>query len=128
AGCGKREPEENQAAAHLRTIARAYDLANYKRHRPPRNMEEMKASLQEMMGEGQDVEAVLRSPNDGEPDEVVWGINLERETNGGLLLAYERKGVDGKRYAINVSRVVKQLSDEEINNGSAPRGRRPTGG
>src|SRR5262245_35098046 len=36
AGCaGKRGPEENQAAAHLRKIALAYDEVIYRKRRPP---------------------------------------------------------------------------------------------
>jgi hypothetical protein len=113
-GCSsKKEYEENQAATHLRKIMQAYDEACYK-GRPPKNMDEFRPYIQQVT-QAEDLDAYLRSPNDGEPYEIVWGIDLERVSSGGLLLAYEKKGVDGKRYAINAARVVKQLSDEEIN-------------
>ncbi|HXG12601.1 MAG TPA: hypothetical protein VNK04_22785 [Gemmataceae bacterium] len=125
-GCGKKPPEENQAAIHLRMIANAYNEVNYRHKRSPRSVEELKPILQEMGVE--DPDAYLRSPNDGEPYEIVWGINLERVSDGGILVAYEKKGVNGKRYAINAARIVKQLTDAEIEQASPSRGKKPAGG
>jgi len=126
-GCaGKAKPEENQAAAHLRKIVQAYNEVNYRHGRSPRSADELKPILKQM-SERDDPEIFLRSPNDGEPYEIVWGINLERVTDGSILVAYEKKGVDGKRYAINVARIVKQLTDAEIQKASPPRGKKPAG-
>lgn len=127
AGCGgKREPEENQAATHLRKIAQAYNEVNYRHGRSPRSVDELKPILKQI-SERDDPDIFLRSPNDGEPYEIVWGINLERITDGSLLVAYEKKGVDGKRYAISADRVVKHLTDEEIEKASTLKGKKPAG-
>src|SRR5262245_28912503 len=128
AGCaGKRGPEENQAAAHLRKIALAYDEVIYLKRRPPRGPEDLRPVLQEIC-KPDDPDVLLRSPNDGEPYEIVWGINLGRQTDGSVLLAYEKKGADGRRYAINVARVVTHLTDAEIGKASPPKGKGPGGG
>lgn len=127
-GCGgKREPEENQAATHLRKITAAYHEFNYRHGRSPQSADQLKPILKEM-NEQDDPDVLLRSPNDGEPYEIVWGINLERVTDGSLLVAYEKKGVDGKRYAINAARIVKQVTDAEMGKASPPRGKRSAGG
>lgn len=127
AGCaGKHPPEENQAAVHLRKIAQAYDLVLYKNRRPPRNAEELKPFLQQL-GPHDAPEDLLRSPNDGQPYEIVWGVNPDREANLSALLAHEKNGVDGKRYAITVGRIVKTLTEAEFKDTSYPGGKQPAG-
>jgi hypothetical protein len=119
-------PQENKAAGHLRTIAQAFDLAIDKR-RVPQNVEELKPFLQQLSG-GEDVEVLLRSPNDGQPYEIMWGVNLEREEAIDAIFAHEKLGVAGRRYVITVSRIVKQIGDDEFSKASFARGKKPARG
>ena len=47
AGCSQPPKQEDTAAVNLRRIVQAYDIAEYKLHRPPRNEDELKRFLGE---------------------------------------------------------------------------------
>ena len=98
AGCSKTSTEvagqgPDDAAVQLRTVASAYSGATVKLGRPPRNMEELKPFLKL----GGDPDQILRSPHDGQPFEIVWGVDAE-EANG--VFAYEKQGAGGKRWVL----------------------------
>jgi hypothetical protein len=122
-GCAEksRGPEENKAANHLRKIAQAFDLAQYKGS-APKNAEEIKPLLKQL-SKDEEPDAMLRSPNDGEPYEVAWGARLDRQTDLKAILAYEKKGVDGKRYVITVARIVLQMNDADFEAATFVQGR-----
>jgi hypothetical protein len=127
-GCtGPPQPQENQAAAHLRTIIQAYDLALYHKGRPPRDAEELKPFLKQLR-EHEDPDVLLRSPNDGQPYEIVWGVNLNQDVDPGAVLAYEKQGAEGKRYVITVGRIVKEMTEAEFSGASLARGRKSSKG
>jgi len=119
-GCaGKRESQENPAAAHLRRIAGAYDMVLYHKRRPPRSVEDLKPFLKE--DEQGDPDVFLRSPNDGQPYEIVWGVNLDNEENLSAILAHEKNGVEGKRYVITIARIVKEMTEEDFKRATFPK-------
>lgn len=85
-GSSKRRPDLRIASQNnLRQIGIAY-LNACSQDRPPANVEELKAHL--------DGPAVLQSPRDQQPYEIVWGVDLTRLPDGGagILLAWEKTG------------------------------------
>jgi hypothetical protein len=122
-GCSQKPKfEENKAADHLRKIANAFDVAAYAGGAPT-NADELKPHLKTVSPKD-DPETLLRSPNDGEPYEIMWGVNLDRQTDIGAIFAHEKKGVNGKRYVISVARIVTQVSDADFENSTFAKGRR----
>jgi hypothetical protein len=124
AGCSEKPKfQENKAADHLRKIAIAFDNFNHGKGHPPKDAEDIKPILK-LLSPKENPDDVLRSPNDGEPYEILWGVNLERQTEFGAIFAHEKKGVDGKRYVITVSRLVSQMTDAELQGATFARGKR----
>jgi hypothetical protein len=122
-GCSEKPKfQENKAADHLRKIGQAFDMAQYAGG-APNNADEIKPFLKKLSPKD-DPEILLRSPNDGEPYEIVWGVNLERQSDLALIFAHEKNGVNGKRYVINVGRIVSQMEDSEFQNATYAKGRR----
>ncbi len=123
-GCSERprKVEENQAAHRLRKIAHAYDIGLLS-GRMPRSAEDLKPLLKQA-SPTEDPEDMLRSPNDGESFEIMWGVNLDRQTELDLILAHEKKGKDGKRYVLTVARLVSQMGDADFENARFAKGKR----
>lgn len=123
-GCSDKPkgPPENKAADHLRKIAQSFDLALYKGG-APKNAEEIKPFLK-LLSKDEEPDDLLSSPNDNEPYVIMWGVNLERQTDTAAILAHEKKGADGKRYVINVARIVSQMSDADFAAANFAKGRR----
>ena len=63
---------------------------------------------------------------DGEEFVVVWGLNLE-SLPADTVLAYERKGVDGKRMVVTLNGEVREVSEDEIATLKFPKGHKPGG-
>jgi hypothetical protein len=80
----------------------AYQDANTELGRPPKNADELKRFLKQFG----DPDALLISPNDGEPYVVIWGANPvggPTDYEGMFpILAYERKGADGMRAVTDI--------------------------
>ena len=55
----------------------------------------------------------VRSPRDGEEFIVVWGLDLSR-TSGDTVVAYERKGVDGKRMVVTADSNIREVTGDEL--------------
>jgi hypothetical protein len=123
-GCGAAKPPPDKTPDHLRKILQAFDLANYEKRRGPRDADELKSYLKQVGGV-EDPDQLLRSPNDGQPYEIVWGVNLMEETDISAIVAYEKQGVGGKRQVITVARIVKEMSDAEFSEATFASGKRP---
>ena len=104
-------------------IANAFDNAQLGKGKIIHNAEELKPWLQQI-SKKENIDEFLRSPNDGEPYEIMWGVNLDRQNDLNLVFAHEKKGVDGKRYVINVGRIVLHLTEAEFEAVSFARGTR----
>ena len=111
-GCSKPPPQEDAAVVNLRKIVQAYDAAEYKLRRAPRNEEELKRFFAEA-GATDDPDQYLRSPRDGQPYVVLYGTALDPDGRN-TILAHEKNGVEGKRYVITLSRDVKLLTADEF--------------
>jgi hypothetical protein len=103
--------ESEQRLTH---VAMAYADAHAELNRGPKNAEELKRFLKPFG----DPDALLVSPNDGQPYVVVWGAN---PTGGPTdyrnmfpILAYERKGADGKRVIVDVRGCPLTIPEEDL--------------
>jgi hypothetical protein len=108
----------------LRGIVRLYGMAQSNLGRPPRNMDELKAVLAQVTTD--DPSKHLTSTRDGEEFEVVWGINSSTSSTD-TVVAYEKKGVDGKRMVVTVDGTVSEVSPEEFAKLKFPKEHKPSG-
>jgi hypothetical protein len=113
-GCGgepeiPKIPEEQQ---NILFILRAYCKFNGQQHRTPASLDELKPVLKEFG----DPEKIILSSRDGQPYVLVGGLDISRVPSGGVLpvVAYERKGIDGKRQVVDLRGTIRLLTPEEF--------------
>jgi hypothetical protein len=105
----------------LLRIGPAYARATVSLHRPPANREE----LVPFLGRNGSEETFLRSPNDGEDFVIIWDVDIRKLPIGGKdlpVIAYEKRGQDGKRYVLRGRTDVVQLTDAELRSAVLPPG------
>ena len=102
-------PDEQK---NILCILQAYCKFNGENHRTPASLEELKPLLKDFG----DPEKIGLSPRDGQPYVVVGGLDISRAPSGGALpvVAYERKGVDGKRQVVDLRGTIRLLTPEEF--------------
>ena len=105
----------------LRGIIRFYVTAAGELGRPPKNMDELKSVLAPLTNEP---DKYLRSTRDGEEFVVVWGLDLYQQSPD-TIVAYERKGVDGKRLVLDVNAMVREVTPEQFARLKFPKGHKP---
>ena len=112
AGCSSSPAVKPDETQNLRKIQTAYDAAARQLGRPPANLDELRPHLASLG----DADAILRSPRDGQPYVIVWGVDpRQARTMPPPLVAYEKAGANGKHYALTVMGVV-PMSDAELAN------------
>jgi hypothetical protein len=123
AGCGQSvdftPPSPTQR--NLTNIGSAYTSATIRLNRPPANLEDLSPDL-EKHGPTADL---LRSPNDGELFELVWGVELrglKAKGNEIPVIAYEKKGRDGKRHVLRGRSEVLLLTESQLKSARFPPG------
>jgi hypothetical protein len=129
-GCsGKHAAREDATTLELRQLAQAYESVQSTRHRPPKNIDELRQVLQEFHDArfGDPPDEVLTSNRDGLPYEIIFGLDLGAEVSHDIFI-YEQKGAEGFRYAMTISRMVKQIPDGEFARQQFARGHRPGNG
>jgi hypothetical protein len=107
--------------SYLRGMVRAYSTAARDLGRPPKDIEEIKAVFTPL---GSDSPKYVRSPRDGEEFVVIWGLDLN-SAPGHSVVAYERKGADGKRMVVTADSTVKEVSDDELRQMKFPKDYKP---
>lgn len=107
----------------LRGIIRTYATAARDLGRPPKNIDELKAVLAPV---SKDPSEYLRSSRDGEEFAVVWDLNLSTAPQD-TVLAYERKGVDGKRMVVLLNGETREVSAGEFTSLKFPKDYQPEG-
>jgi hypothetical protein len=141
-GCGRSVPEVNLAAnarAQLRAIAKAYMDATDRLNRPPHSKDELLPDVKLVLsttvdpnnpetitGTTMSPADVLRSPNDGDEFVILWGVDVREINPAGPrselpVLAYEKRGKDGKRLVLQL-RFVREVTDEQFAGLPFPRG------
>jgi hypothetical protein len=122
-GCSRNNADRPLAPAEERLLklGNAYTNATYQKQRPPRDFNDIKQFL-----EGENLEDFLRSPNDGAPFVVHWGVDFTAIVPHGedpfTIAAYEKNGVDGKRYVLRFPRSVVLMTEKELRDAVFPPG------
>lgn len=127
-GCGQPTVVEktggDTGGANLLALNNFYVKAAAQLKHPPRNLAELKSGSK---SQG-DLEAVLKSPVDGEPYVIIWGVDhaAPKGVQGGLsvVLAHERKGAGGMRWVLTTTGVNK-LTEEQFRAANFPVGYQP---
>ena len=112
AGCSRTIPPKVTAddGKRLGAIAFAYQRAGEQLGRPPQSVADLQPHLK-MAG---DPAELLRSPRDGQPYVIVWGVDLEAPFERELpVIAYEQRGAGGERMVLNLMGIV-PLTDAEF--------------
>ncbi len=130
AGCSfGAKSSEDETTTDLRHIVRAYDLVLAEKRRPPRDVSELEKVLTELHEADLNPPAkeVLTSSRDGEPYVIIMGADLGA-TRSADILAYEKRGAEGKRYVLMMSYDVQQLTDQEFAQATFAMGHKPKDG
>ncbi len=113
----------NTTEDRLLKIGNAYRNAVSRLGRAPKDFQELKPSL-----EGNATEDFLRSPNDGEPLVVIWGVDFDKlpmRPGSPVVAVYEKKGVGGKRYVLRSPLSTCVMTDEQWKKAVFPPGYTP---
>jgi hypothetical protein len=113
-GCSANAPPAPHFAdtENLSKIERAYHADLQKLGRPPANADQLKPYLKEFG----DPDAILRSPRDGEPYVIIYGVDIRKPFSmPPPIWLYEKHGADGKRYVMTIMGMM-CMTDEEFAN------------
>jgi hypothetical protein len=122
AGCGgSGKSNKAEEESPLKPLAKFYgDFINQHQGKVPQNQDEFKAFLQEPKNAAQlkgefgitDPEKLLISPRDNKPFTVCYGTMSKNQGPGGApVVAYEKEGVDGKRFVASALGGVVELDE-----------------
>ncbi len=96
-------------------------MATEQLNHPPMSLDDYLPSLQR-----QGVpEEILRSPNDGEEFVTVWNVELRKLKAKGSekpVVAFEKRGIGGKRHVLRGRADVVLLTEEELKGSVLPEG------
>jgi hypothetical protein len=126
-GCfgGPVKTELPKPDANLNLIANAYTDAVQPNGNGPADLEQLKkaiANITRVVGGNPD--EVLVSPNDGLPYVIVYNAKL-RGGDAPSVIAYERKGKDGKRQVVDLRRLPYYVTDDEFKKFKFPASHKP---
>ncbi|MEZ6142339.1 MAG: hypothetical protein R3B84_17410 [Zavarzinella sp.] len=129
-GCSSAtDTSEDPTQLRLQAISDAYAKFLENNRRPPNSKEE----LTKYLPEGISATEVFVSPNDQEPFDIVWGVNLHQDSSvpglvaddpemkdlppelsstSGKVLVSEKTGKNGQRFVLFTDGVVLQLDDD----------------
>jgi hypothetical protein len=114
AGCSSRPAGpvvQPDAAKNLGHIGLAYDRATVALGHPPASPADLKPFLKPL-GNPEDI---LRSPRDGLPYVIRWGVNFRKLPISSMpppVIAYETEGANGSRYVLTVMGIVPMSEGE----------------
>jgi len=115
AGCSAaatERPVPPTAERNLHFLGLIYHQVSSRNGHAPASTEELKPMLRRFGYP----EGILVSPNDGQPYTFCWGVQVFQPRAAGAypVLAYESTGVGGRKYVVDAMLVVKQMSDDEL--------------
>ena len=104
----------------------AQDAVQFRR--PTQKRDDLLVVLQGEAGQPSPAD-ILKSPNDGEEYVIVWGVNFRelgiKRGNVDVVIAYEKRGREGKRYVLKPPTQVIEMTDTEFKAASFPPGHTP---
>jgi hypothetical protein len=106
----------------LATIGRIYVRAERALGHPPANADDLKSHLQA----GEDLKALLVSPNDSQPYVIVWGTKMVSPPDPSVVMAYERAGANGYRRVLTPTG-TRMVADADFARCVFPPGHKPGG-
>ncbi len=121
AGCTSPRVTQAGEVGNLRKVAAAYNAAVAQLGRPPGS----EAELRPFLSKEGDPDALLRSPNDGQPYVILYGTDPRKgKTLQPLIIGYEKTGRGGRRFVFTAMNVV-EMVDEDFKKGNFPPGHQP---
>jgi hypothetical protein len=126
-GCAPAPDVDEMVKANLMQIAKGYLMILSYNRRPPKDMEELRAAVNDLhrLDMGVPVDEALVSPRDKQPLVIVLGANSSDP--GDSILAYEQEGLNGQRWIVTMGADVKQLPDAEFAKAKFPKNHKPQG-
>jgi hypothetical protein len=114
AGCSTTPPPktEDPDTTNLRRIYQAFRLCADFKNRGPRDEAELKQYLGEL-GEPGTPEEFLISRRDNQPFVIFYGHAIDWQA-GDVILAHEKNGANGGRFALTLAGRIKAFTDEEF--------------
>jgi hypothetical protein len=122
-GCAPRvvvRETSDHGGDQLVTLTRVYTAAQRSLGRPPRGVDDLKAVAKEFG----DLDTLLKSPNDGQPYAIAWGVDLGNAPNPTMVVAHEKIGAGGVRYVMTPTG-VRKLTEEAFARAEFPPGYKP---
>jgi hypothetical protein len=95
----------------LSKIARVYLTSETELKRPPQNIDDLKP-IADKRGFGDEI---WKSENDGQPFVIVWGVDIKKPGAVPAILAHEKEGRGGRKWAVDVMLSPHHMTDEELN-------------
>jgi hypothetical protein len=130
AGCSPRpsRTELPDAERHILRFSSLYGEFQGTHGRPPKSMDELKTWLKSQPKarltryNAEDVDQAVVSPRDKEPY-VLIDPKLVQQAPGGMarVIAHEKTGVGGKKMTVSRMGGAQEMTDEEIQQATAPR-------
>jgi hypothetical protein len=127
-GCGRQRPAEEPLTptrANLIKIGASYTNATFSLNHPPAN----RAEFLKFVKQQGNPDDVLRSPGDKEDFVIVYGVdlrNLKATGDDVPILAYEKRGTDGKRHVLRGRSEVLLMTENELKAAAFPPGYTPS--
>ena len=123
AGCGGSGPVKSEVAPsneNLRAVVKSYFQAMHALERPPHSKDEIVPYLKKFG----DPTQLLRSPDDGENYVIIYGFDPLDPKLVQNVWAYETRGKDGRRFAVQGRNVI-HIDDAAFRNKTFAPGHRP---
>jgi hypothetical protein len=127
AGCGSTTtydsptpPSETQK--RLNSLGDVYLRSTMRHNRPPKSLLDLAQTLKDTQMKADDV---LKSADDGQPFEIVWGVDLRslQATGSDIpIVAFEKTGKDGKRHVLRGRSEILLMTESELRSGKFPDG------
>lgn len=118
-GCGPAviEHKATPSADHLSKVKDAFDNFMAKNGKLPKSTKDLEPFLKPMG----DPAELLKSPADGQPFVILWGVNFNEATPGddkqapvSRIYIHEKDGVGGVRHVVFASGVITKLTQDQF--------------
>ncbi len=118
-GCSRTPTVQKSSPGNLEKIQTAYMAFYDSKKRPPKSAEELAPFLKKPLDE------VLVSQNDKEKYVIIWDTDPYKDMGESpVVIAYERKGVDGKRFVFH-GMGVEYMTADQFSKANFPQGHTP---